>query len=406
MSSNPLRLQYLFQQYLNDSGTTEELDEFWKLLSELDEEDDPIKNDLWQLWYSSNTESQSEKKDWGEMLQKIQVRAHNWEKNQSPVFWTIPFRRVAAAIVILILGIGAYFLLPSKNIRQLSKKESGGHFYKNDVSPGGNKAVLTLSDGTEISLGSAANGKLAREGNTNIIKLNNGKLSYDTFSRSSSDDKNVEVQYNTLTTPRGGQYNVVLPDGTGVWLNAASSLHYPTAFSGKERKVEITGEAYFEVAHDADKPFKVLVKGAQIEVLGTHFNVNAYNDEPVMKTTLLEGKIKFTSGTGSRLLSPGQQIQLQPNGEIKQVKDADIEQVIAWKNGTFSFDNTSIYEIMRQISRWYNVDVNFNDSLNVHLNGSIERKVNVSEVFKMIELTGEVEFNIEGRRITVFKHSK
>jgi hypothetical protein len=406
MSSNPLRLQYLFQHYLNDSGTAEELDEFWNLLSELDDQDDPIKNELWQLWYTSDSESGSQKKDWGEVLNKIHVRAHNWEKKQSRVFWTIPFYRVAAAIVIFILGIGVYFILPSKNIHQLSKKEAEGHFYKNDVSPGGNKAVLTLSNGAEISLGSAANGKLAQEGNTNIIKLNNGQLSYNTFSASSSDDKNGVVEYNTLTTPRGGQYNVVLPDGTKVWLNAASSLHYPTTFSGKERKVEITGEAYFEVAHDANKPFKVLVKGTQIEVLGTHFNVNAYNDEPVMRTTLIEGKIKFTSGNDSRLLTPGQQIQVEPNGEIKQVKDADIEQVIAWKNGTFSFDNTSIYEIMRQISRWYNVDVNFNDSLNVHLNGSIERKVNVSEVFKMIELTGEVQFNIEGRRITVFKHSK
>jgi ferric-dicitrate binding protein FerR (iron transport regulator) len=406
MSSNPLRLQHLFQLYLNDSGTKEELDEFWKLVSQLDEEaDDPLKNDLWHLWYNSDAENQSGKKDLGNMLQKIQLRAGDWEKKQSPAFLRIPFQRVAAAIVILILGIGAYFLLPDRNIKELSKKETQDHLYKNDVSPGGNKAVLTLSNGTKILLGNAANGTLAQQGNTKIIKLNNGQLSYSTSTQSSA-DKDVVMQYNTLTTPRGGQYHVTLPDGTQVWLNAASSLHYPTTFLGKERKVEITGEAYFEVAHNADKPFKVEVNGMQIEVLGTHFNINAYSDEPVMRTTLLQGSIKFISGNDTRLLSPGQQIQVQPNGQIKRIKDADIEQTIAWKNGAFSFHNTSIYEIMRQISRWYNVDVNFNDSLKLRLNGSIEREVKVSEVFKMIELTGEVKFNIEGRRITVFKNSK
>jgi transmembrane sensor len=403
MSSNPLRLQYLFQLYLNNSGTPEELREFWKLLSQLNEEDDPIKNDLWELWYNSDVENQSEEKDWEDTLQKIHLQAHNWEKNQLPILLRIPFRRIAAAIIIIVLGFAAYFLLPNRNTKQLSKNETKDSLFKNDVLPGGNKAILTLSNGTKILLGSAANGILAQQGNTKIIKLNNGQLSYNTLSLSSSDDRSEVIQYNTLTTPRGGQYNVTLPDGTQVWLNSASSLHYPTVFIGKERKVEITGEAYFEVAHNPDMPFKVSVNGTQIEVIGTHFNVNAYNDEPVMRTTLLEGSIKFTSRNDTRLLFPGQQIQVQPNGQITRIKDADIEQTIAWKNGTFSFHKTSIYEIMRQISRWYNVDVNFNDSLNVHLNGSIGRKVNVSEVFKMIELTGEVKFKIEGKKITVFK---
>lgn len=407
MSSNPLRLQYLFQRYLNDSGTPEELGEFWKLLSQLDEEDDPIKNDLWQLWYNSNVENQSEKKDWGNMLQKIHLRAKNWEKKQSPIFLRIPFQRVAAAaIVILMLGMGAYFLLSNRITKEISKNETKDSLFKNDVAPGGNKAVLTLSNGTKILLGSAANGTLAQQGNTKIIKLNNGQLSYNTFTPSASGNKNAAIQYNTLTIPRGGQYNVILPDGTQIWLNSASSLRFPTAFIGKERKVEITGEAYFEVAHNPEKPFKVSVNGTEIDVLGTHFNVNAYNDEPVMRTTLLEGSIKFIRGNDTRLLSPGQQIQVEPDGKIRRVKDADVQQTIAWKNGTFSFHNTSIYEIMRQISRWYNVDVNFNDSLNVRLNGSIAREVKVSEVFKMIELTGEVKFNIEGRKITVLKYSK
>jgi ferric-dicitrate binding protein FerR (iron transport regulator) len=401
MSSNPLRLQYLFHQYLSDSGTPEELAEFWKLLSQLDEEDDPIKNDLWELWYNSDAENHQEKKNWEDTLQKIHLQAHNWEKNQSPILLRIPFRRIAAAIIILVLGLGAYYLLPNTNTKEISKKATNNAGFKNDVLPGGNKAVLTLSNGTKILLGTAANGTLAKQGNTKITKLNNGQLSYDAFTQSTPDDKNAVMQYNTLTTPRGGQYSVTLPDGTRVWLNSASSLKYPTAFLGKERKVEITGEAYFEVAHNAEKPFEVSVKGTEIEVLGTHFNVNAYNDEPFMRTTLLEGSIKFISGKDTRLLSPGQQIQVRADGEIRRIEDADIEQTIAWKNGTFSFDNTSIYEIMRQISRWYDVDVSFKDSLNVYLNGSIERKVNVSEVLKMIELTGEVKFNIEGRRITV-----
>jgi ferric-dicitrate binding protein FerR (iron transport regulator) len=401
MSSNPLRLQYLFQAYLNDSGTPEELSEFWKLVSELDEEDDPVKNDLWELWYSSDAGKQSEKKDWQDTLQKIHLQAHNWEKKQSPVRLRIPIRRVAAAVIILVLGLAAYFLLPNRNVKEISKNRATNSVFKNDVLPGGNKAVLTLSNGTKILLGTAANGTLAQQGNTKVIKLKNGLLSYNAFSQSATDGKTAVIQYNTLTTPRGGQYSVTLPDGSRVWLNSASSLKYPTAFSGKERKVEITGEAYFEVAHNADKPFKVSVNGTEIEVLGTHFNVNAYNDEPVMRTTLLQGSIKFISGNDTRLLSPGQQIQVRPDGQIRRIENADIEQTVAWKNGIFSFHKTSIYEIMRQISRWYDVDVTFKDSLNVYLNGSIERKVNVSEVLKMIQLTGEVKFNIEGRKITV-----
>jgi ferric-dicitrate binding protein FerR (iron transport regulator) len=402
MSSNPLRLQYLFQLYLNDSGTPEELSEFWQLLSDLDEEDAPLKNDLWELWNNSDSGNLSEKKDWQDTLQNIHLKAHNWEKTQRPMYLRIPVLRVAAAVTILVIGLGAYFLLPNANTKIISKNATKNSLFKNDVLPGGNKAVLTLSNGTKILLGTAANGTLAHQGNTRIIKLQNGLLSYKAFTQSVSDSKIAIMQYNILSTPRGGQYSVTLPDGTRVWLNSASSLKYPTSFLGKERKVEIDGEAYFEVAHNADKPFRVSVNGTEIEVLGTHFNVNSYNDEPFMRTTLLEGSIKFISGNYTRLLSPGQQIQVLPNGKIRRIEDADIEQTVAWKNGIFSFHKTSIYEIMRQISRWYDVDVTFNDSLNVYLNGSIERKVNASEVLKMIQLTGEVKFNIEGRKITVF----
>ena len=403
MSSNPKRLQYLFQQYLHDSATPDELREFWKLFAELGEEDDSVKNDLWQLWHS-DSDNQSKEKNWKNMLQRINQQAHHWEKKQAPVISHFNFWRVAAAAIIITMCAGGYFFFSKKNINGIAKTEIHAQAIKNDVLPGGNNAILTLSNGNTIILNKARNGNLALQGNTKILKLNNGQLSYESRMLPSSGNNKIEpVTYNTLSTPRGGQYQVTLPDGTHVWLNSSSSIHYPTTFLGKERKVDITGEAYFEVTHDAAKPFKVTANGSQIEVLGTHFNINAYNDEPALRTTLFEGSIKFINGSNTRLLSPGQQIQLHPNGEIKLLKDVDLDQTIAWKNGLFSFHNTGIDEVMRQLSRWYDVEVSFSEPLDVHLNGNIQKQVNVSQVLKMIELTGEVKFKIQDSKINVMK---
>jgi ferric-dicitrate binding protein FerR (iron transport regulator) len=275
--------------------------------------------------------------------------------------------------------------------------------FKNDVPPGGDKAVLTLADGSTIVLDDAQNGNLTQQGNTKVIKLN-GKLAYDPAKAGAG-----EIVYNTISTPRGGKYQIELPDGTQVWLNAASSLHFPTAFIGRERKVEITGEAYFEVAPLTPKggqkiPFIVSVNGSEIEVLGTHFNVMAYSDEDAVKTTLLEGSVKFVNGNNTSLLKPGQQSQLLRNGQVKVVSDVDVENVISWKNGMFQFENADMETVMRQLSRWYDVEVVFKSKkLHDPLHVEIPFNTNLSDALKILEEAGTAKFEIEGKRIIVIQ---
>ena len=216
---------------------------------------------------------------------------------------------------------------------------------------------------------------------------------------------NATPVYNTITTANGNQYQLILSDGSRVWLNAASSIRFPTSFSGYERKVEITGEAYFEVAKNAAKPFKVDFKNKagekdEIEVLGTHFNVNTYTDEPEMKTTLLEGSVKITAANKMQMLAPGQQARLTING-IELKKNVDLDQVMAWKNGYFLFDNTDIYTLMRQISRWYNIEVIYEPNVkNDVFFGEIERKAELNEVLKILEV-GDLHFKLNGHKLTV-----
>ncbi len=411
MSPNPERLQYLFQRYLQDTAPPDELREFWMLFGEL-AEDDPVKKDLWQLWDGLNPEEQREQKDWESMLQRIRKQAIQLENKQASVSKRLPVWRAAAAAILLMAATGAFFLFTGKPQKKIVKVETQQQRFKNDVLPGGNKAMLTLSNGTVIMLNSVHSGEVAQQGNTRILKLSGGQLVYRRQSAIGGRQlaRVAAVQYNTLRTPRGGQYQLVLPDGSKVWLNAASSIRYPTSFAEKERKVEITGEAYFEVAKNAGKPFIVKLPPAasgedqgEVQVLGTHFNINAYDDEPAISTTLLEGGVKVASGNKVQLLLPGQEARMGRNGEVKLIKDAPVEQAIAWKNGKFSFDHTSIYEIMRQMSRWYDVEVDYRDSFDIYLTGSISKNVNASQVFKMLELVGEVEFKIAGSRITVMK---
>jgi transmembrane sensor len=256
--------------------------------------------------------------------------------------------------------------------------------------------MLTLADGSQIMLDSAANGVLAQQGNTNIVKQQDGQLSYN-----SKGIPEAAIAYNTLTTPPGGQYKLTLPDGSKVWLNAASSIKYPTAFIGNTRQVETTGEVYFEIAKDASKPFKVLQNEMEVEVLGTHFNINGYIDEAVFRTTLLEGSIKITTPKGNDILKPGQQAQVQKTGVVKIINDADLEETMAWKDGNFYFENSDIYTVMRQIARWYDVDVTYKGTVSKHFLGTISRNVNLSQVLSMLQQTGEVKFKIEGRKVIV-----
>lgn len=302
----------------------------------------------------------------------------------------------AAAIALILISGGLY--LNSLKDNQVATNLKPLRF-KNDILPGNNKAILTLHDGFQINLDDAKNGILVRESNMNIEKVLEGQLEY------KADDANqtvTQLKYNTLSTPIGGQYQLILPDGSKVWLNAGSSLRFPTAFVGKERRVELSGEAYFEVSKNKAMPFKVFANDMEVRVLGTHFNVMAYDNEKSINTTLIEGSVQVLIGTGRVYLKPGEEAILNKTSSNMTVSAADVEQIVAWKNGYFMFNDENIESIMRKVSRWYNVDVTFKGSMkNKDFVGTMLRNRNVSELLRMLELTGAVHFSIEGRRITV-----
>ncbi len=298
----------------------------------------------------------------------------------------------AAACLILLIA-GAYYLS-----RQTQQPVMVNRAPVKDVAPGGNRAVLTLSDGSEITLDSAGNGVLAQQGNTRITKLNNGQLAY-----SGAGNPEGKILYNTMSTPLGGQYQLILPDGTGVWLNAASSISYPTAFTGNERSVTVTGEAYFEVVKNEKMPFRVKAGNTTIDVLGTHFNINAYKDEASINTTLLEGAVRVNVSQQQQQLRPGQQARVPANGASIQVVDhADISEVMAWKAGFFSFNDADLPTVMRQLSRWYNVEVKYEGNIPQRVfTGEIGRNLTLSQVLKGLTKT-RIKYRIEnGNRIVI-----
>ena len=323
-----------------------------------------------------------------------QIFNHQTEPVKQTRIRLLQLAKVAAAILIFILP-GIYLFTHSKPGAGTLISKNKAH--QNDIQPGGNNATLTLSNGSQIVLGSAKNGILARQSNASIIKLANGKVVYNKATTNT-----VITEYNTMTTPRGGKYDLVLSDGTKVWLNAASSITYPTVFVGKERRVTITGEAYFEVAKNKEMPFKINVNGREeVQVLGTHFNIMAYNDEPAIKTTLLEGSVKIVKDKTTGFLKPGQQAQLTPNGQLSIVDDADINEAVAWKNGQTLFVNEDIQTIMRQVSRWYNVDVEYQGTMPTRLfTGGISRESNLSVLLRILELSN-IHFKITDAKIIV-----
>ncbi len=307
----------------------------------------------------------------------------------------------AAAVLFVLISSAIYFFVNTNQKDNSTIATNKPKEKNNDRLPGGDKAILTLADGSQIVLDSAGNGMLAQQGTTKIIKKEDGQLVYNASGATAD-----EMAYNTLVTPRGGQYKITLPDGSKVWLNAASSLKYPAAFTGNERRVEITGEVYFEIAPLSPKggqkiPFIVQVNEMEVEVLGTHFNINSYADEEVIRTTLLEGKVKINTKDANSFLKPGQQAQLQKTGRIKVVDDADLEETMAWKDGNFQFENSDIKTMMRQIARWYDVEIEYKGTVSKHFLGSVSRNVNLSQVLTMLEQTGEVKFTVEGKKIIV-----
>jgi transmembrane sensor len=304
-----------------------------------------------------------------------------------------------AAGILVVLSIG---ILVRKTRQQPQEQTYAVKIVPKKILPGGNKAYLTMANGSVITLNGLKNGKLATQTGVQINKVKDGVLEYNNQSAAGQHSGSERLAFNMINTPRGGQYQLVLADGTKVWLNSASSLKYPTAFYGKERKVELSGEAYFEVAKNPSRPFTVSVNGMSVQVLGTHFNVMAYSDEKDVKTTLLEGSVKLTNHGHQALLKPGQQGVLNEQQTVFSIKDVDVEDAVAWKNGFFAFNKEDIQTIMKRISRWYDVDVVFPEKFKrKNFGGTVSRFNDVSQVLNSLELTGSVHFKTEGRRITV-----
>lgn len=326
------------------------------------------------------------------LQKRIEKRASN---DRRPIW----MRYSIAALVLVTLSFS--LLLFSENQPNIDEQQE--RTKAQDVSPGGDNATLTLADGTTIELNKEGTGNVALQESTNIFISEDGELVY----QATDNDLN-KVSFNTLSTPRGGQYQVVLPDGTRAWLNAESSIIYPTAFIEDRRTVSIKGEVYFEVKHDKDRPFMVETAGHTIEVLGTHFNVNAYADESSIRTTLMEGSVKvILPSNKSSLLSPGQQSVVVKGKDQIAIGKVDTEAAIGWKNGDIYFNDTDLKEVMRQLARWYDVDVDYKGMPNKKLNGIISRNVDLSVVLEAIEQTSNISLRIEimprglGRRVSM-----
>ena len=398
---------HLVDQYLSNRISRQEFED---LLQKLDsgEGRNTLTSVLKDHWEKAKEDNDGVQSDWDAKFEVLmeEVRSNAPVIRMSVMNRKAMFARIAAAIIIILgIGAGTYFLFSDNSKQEIAVKDRLDLKSKSDLLPGTEGAILTLGNGEQIVLDSAGNGTLAKQGSTKVI-YKNGQIVYD-----GENGIEGELIYNTMTTPKGKQYQLSLADGSKVWLNAASSIRYPVTFTGKERKVEITGEAYFEIAHDVEKPFRVLTNNAEVQVLGTHFNVNAYNDEAVTKTTLLEGSVKIslpgqqTIINRFQILKPGQQAQVNnnPSGDksIKVLDNVDTDIEMAWKNGYFSFDQTDLATIMRQIARWYEVEIVYEGEIpNRRFTGEISRTSNASEVLKILE-ESKVHVRIEGKKIIV-----
>jgi ferric-dicitrate binding protein FerR (iron transport regulator) len=335
-----------------------------------------------------------------QMFDQLETRIAEWEA--TPAVRTTPVRKLlirfaAVAAVVAALSAGYYFLLQDKKVRQQNAEKRS----QENIAPGSNKATLTLADGSTIALDDSKEGNLTTQGGVKVMKLDSGMLAY------KAPASGGKMVFNTITTPRGGQFQLLLSDGSHITLNSASSLKFPTAFNGESREVILTGEAFFEVTEDAAKPFRVKAGETTVEVLGTSFNIMSYTNEPLQSTTLVEGTVKLNALGLAQILRPGEQAVLNYQSNRVQVRSADVEEAIAWKNGKFQFVKKNINTIMRQIERWYDVDVEFKgDFSDVVLSGVVSRKEHVFQLLEALEETGDVHFQTTGKHITALPGSK
>jgi hypothetical protein len=393
------RVSYLLKLYISGSCNNSAYQELLALLK-VQNDVTPIEELLLEEVRSSRYHEAELQVNWEQMLQS--VLQHQEAAIPARVRKMVMVKRIAVAAVVLItLGSIAYWWLQKGNDRHTNTSALP---LATDVQPGRNGAILTLHNGQTVLLDSARNGAMDLQPGLQIAKQDS-LISYP----AANAPANEEVSFNTLTTPRGRKFQLVLADGTKVWLNAASSIHYPAVFNGKERVVDVTGEVYFEVAKNANRPFVVNILSARdasakgrVEVLGTHFNINAYDDEEAVRTTLLEGKVKTSMVNGkSSMLKPGEQAVLSPNSPLTINESPNIEEVMAWKNGYFQFERADIQTVMRQVARWYDVDVIYEGAVTKdRFGGSIPRDATLSQVLHALEQS-LVHFTIQGKKVIV-----
>ncbi|MCD8742122.1 DUF4974 domain-containing protein [Mucilaginibacter roseus] len=367
----------LLKRYRNGKATEEEINFLVAYYNVFDINEDAIDE-------TDNTHSESVKH---RLKSRIDEQIGFNNTNHYKSVW---LRYAAAAVILIGIMAGGYTFFSRKHKTQQLATVT-------DVAPGGNKAVLTLGNGQRIVLDDSGKGEIARQAGISITKTADGQIIYKTAGN--TDNADQPAVQNTVSTPKGGQYTVILPDGTSVFLNAASTITYPSYFAGNERLVKLNGEAYFEVTKNKAMPFRVSSNNQVVEVLGTHFNINAYTDEGVIKTTLLEGSVKVISGASAITIKPGQQAVV--NGSSISSKQVDLDEEIAWKNGVFAFEDADLRSVMRQVSRWYDVDVVYDDNLpDDKFYGEISRNSKLSEVFKILELNN-FKFTLKGKTVTV-----
>lgn len=390
-----LRLTYLFNSYYNKTASAQERAEFLGIVAG-SQHDEQLRGLLTEKWLKY--ENKREVLDAGQTDQMLSAilqftpDVHHRIPEKQPIKQLM--RYSAAAVIFLVMAVGIYALFaPQSSVSEsalLTKNER-----KEIIQQGSKKAILTLGDGSEVVLDTVNQNLAIRQGNARISKQSLSTLAYHTEQASVR-----QVVYNTLSTPKGGQYQVILPDQTKVWLNSASSIRFPTQFKGKERRVTVTGEAYFEVSKNPDMPFKITANNTQVEVLGTHFNLMAYSDEVSVNTFLLEGSVRVSSRSETKVLVPGQESRINTDGKL-HIGTAEEDEVLAWKNGWFNFNKCDIQMVMRQISRWYDVEVEYRSQIPAgHFSGVVSQANEISKVLDILR-TGGVNFKTEGRKIIV-----
>ena len=422
------RFAFLFTKYYQKTATAEEAEEFIRLAA-MDEHAVELQRLLEEAWDRPDAAPVFSEAESEALLADVLRTGREAQEGREAKVIPMDVERVeplgrrrrwvrfaAAAVVVGAVGLGGFLWvhrgdqLPVAGVRRPVVTPV--------AVPGGNKAVLILSDGSAVTLDSTKNGFLTTQGTTHVVKVAGGQLAYANDAADGARGTGTgaaapspSILYNTVRTPRGGQYQVTLPDGSRVWLNAATSLRFPTAFTGTDRTVELSGEAYFEIASRKDQPFRVKVREMTVDVLGTHFNVMAYDDEESFRTTLLTGAVRVEGGETANFGDAGTQrsVQLKPGEEARlsldtkaiSVAEADTDQCVAWKNGLFQFEGASLENVMRQVARWYDVDVHYTGTIERHFSGMISRNAPLANVLHVLERAGKTSFTLEGRTVTV-----